>query len=277
MDCRTRTARPSRRRHRSAVGANQAGLALGSLLAGCLAQFAPDPLRFVYVVYLGLLLPAAFATPRAQETIARPVKRLRDIDLRPRLGVPPDIRAQFVSPAATAFVTFSLLGFSTGLTPSILTNDLHQPGQAVAGAVVFELFLAGAMTIVGTRNLASRTAMFAGLGLLPPTLALLVWAQSAQSMPILLVDTGLAGVATALGYRGSLQVVNEIAPADRRAELVSSYLVACYAGVSLPVIGIGLIAEWAGSFTADLVFAVVIALAAIAAFAIGRRHTQAQT
>jgi hypothetical protein len=55
-----------------------------------------------------------------------------------------------------------------------------------------------------------------------PSVALLVWAQDAKSMPILLAGTTLAGIAAALGYRGSLQVINEIAPADRRAEVVSS-------------------------------------------------------
>jgi len=49
----------------------------------------------------------------------------------------------------------------------------------------------------------------------------------------------LAELSIGLGYRGSLQVVNEIAPSRRRAELVSSYLFTCYASVSLPVIGIG--------------------------------------
>jgi len=46
-----------------------------------------------------------------------------------------------------------------------------------------------------------------------PTLALLVLAQSFSSMPLLLLGMALGGIAAALGYRGSLQVVNEIAPA----------------------------------------------------------------
>ena len=42
-----------------------------------------------------------------------------------------------------------------------------------------------------------------------------------------------------LGYRGSLEVINRIAPADRRSEVVSSSLIALFAGNSVPVIGIG--------------------------------------
>jgi MFS family permease len=259
-----------------AVGANQAGLAIGPLLAGCLAQFAADPLRLVYAVYLAMLLPAAFATARAQETIADPVRRLRDIEWRPRLGVPPEMRAEFLSPAVTAFAIFSLLGFSTGLLPTVLARSLDQPGQAVGGAMVGELFLVGTITVVLSRNLSSRAAMLAGLCVLLPTLALLVLAQAERSIALLAADSAFAGVATALGYRGSLQVVNEIAPSGRRAELVSSYLVACYAGVSLPVIGIGLISQFADSLVANLVFAIVIAVAALIALFVGLRYTVLQ-
>ena len=249
-----------------AVAANQLGLAIGPLLAGCLAQYSGDPLRLVYVVYLGMLLPAAFATARVQETIADPVHRLRDLELRPRLGVPEDLRPQFIAPAVTAFAIFSLLGFSTGLLPTVLAESLGERGQAVGGAIVCELFLFGAITVVLSRNLANRTAMLAGLAALLPALVLLVLAQAERSMAMLVADSVLAGVATALGYRGSLQVVNEIAPGARRAELLSSYLVACYAGVSLPLIGIGLLSRLVDSLIANVIFA--IAIAAFAAYAL---------
>ena len=51
----------------------------------------------------------------------------------------------------------------------------------------------------------------------------------------------LGGVALALGYRGSLQVVNRIAPDDRRAEVVSGFLLACFVGDSVPVVGVGVL------------------------------------
>src|SRR5438477_243133 len=40
---------------------NIGGLGTGPLLAGLLAQFAPDALRLPYAVHLGLLVPAAAA------------------------------------------------------------------------------------------------------------------------------------------------------------------------------------------------------------------------
>lgn len=264
-------------RHRGgtliAVGANFAGLALGPPLAGCLAEYGPAPLRLPYLVFLALLIPAAILTRRATETVDEPVTRFADLKLRPRIGVPQSLRAGFASPAATAFAMFALLGFYTALTPSLLTKALHEPSHSVAGAIVAELFLAGVAALILTRRLSSRTAMLAGLMLLLPCLALIGLAQEMRSMTLLLGGTALGGVAAALGYRGSLEVVNQIAPRRQRAELISSYLVACYAGISLPVIGIGGLTEWAGASVADIAFAAAIAVLALGALAMGWKWT----
>ena len=64
----------------------------------------------------------------------------------------------------------------------------------------------------------------------------------------------------ALGYRGSLQVVDQIAPEDRRAEVVSSYFVCCFIGNALPVIGVGVISAYAGMSFASTIFAGMIVL-----------------
>jgi sugar phosphate permease len=109
--------------------------------------------------------------------------------------------------------------------------------------------------------------MFGALALLIPAVWLLVGAELARSMPLLLFAAALCGVAGGLGYRGSLEVINRIAPADQRSEVVSSYLIALFAGNSVPVIGIGVLSAVAGSLVAHVSFAVVItALAGLAAW-----------
>ena len=82
------------------------------------------------------------------------------------------------------------------------------------------------------------------------------------------------GLLNDLGYRASLQEVNELAPADRRAEVVSSYFVCCFIGNAVPVIGVGVIASFAGSATASIVFAAVIALFAVIALVFGLRYSR---
>jgi predicted MFS family arabinose efflux permease len=251
---------------RVAAAANFFGCAAGPLFGGVLARFAPAPLQLPFYIYFGVLCATAIAIAFTPETLANP-KRLAEVSLKPRLGVPQEIWLSFVSPAVASFATFALIAFYAALIPNLLAESLHQPSPLVAGAVVCELFGCAAVTISFSGRLKSRNAMLGALVLLLPSVWLLVGAELAQSMPLLIFAAAVGGVAGGLGYRGGLEVINRIAPADRRSEVVSSYLVVCFAGNSLPVIGIGLLSAESSAAVAHIVFAAVItALAAIAAW-----------
>lgn len=250
---------------RIAAAANFFGCAAGPLLGGVLAQFAPWPLHLPFFIYLVLLVAVAGAISLAPETVTNP-KRLGEAELRPRLGVPRNIRLQFVAPSVSGFATFALIGFYAALIPSVLRDSLHQSAPMVAGIIVAEVFGIAAITILTTGRLGSQAAMLSALALLLPAVWLLVGAEIARSLPLLLCAAALCGIAGGLGYRGSLEVINRIAPADQRSEVVSSYLIALFAGNSVPVIGIGVLAAVMGSLVAHVSFAAVITvLAGIAA------------
>jgi len=252
-----------------ATSANFMGLALGAVAAGCLAQYAPWPLELTFVVYLFALAALAVLLWPTPETVVSRVAP-RELSLRPRLGVPRSCRRRFVAPAITAFGTFSLIGFYAALAPSVLKERLESANLAVAGALVGGLFLVSALAMILTRGLGAARAMLGGLLLLLPSLALLVLANALRSLPLLVVATALTGVCGALGYRGSLQVVNQIAPPEQRAELVSSYFVACFIGNSIPVIGVGALSLAWGPVVAIPVFAAIIALLAVLALLASR-------
>jgi MFS family permease len=249
---------------RLASAANFFGCAAGPVIGGVFAQFFFAPLRLPYLAFLVLLFAAAGAILLPRETVTQP-KPLGDIDLRPRIGVPPGIRLQFVSPAVTGFATFSLIGFYSALIPSLLGETLRQSAPLVAGAVVCELFLIAAVAILTSGKFASQTATLAALLLLPPSVWILVGAEVAHSLALLVFAAALGGLAGGLGYRGSLEVINRIAPVDRRSEVVSSYMIALFAGNSVPVIGIGFLSVATTSLTAHVTFAgVLTALAGVA-------------
>jgi MFS family permease len=246
---------------RIASGANFFGCAAGPLIGGLFAQFAFAPLRLPFFAYLILLCGAAGAILIPRETVTQR-KPLGDVSLRPRVGVPPGIRLQFVSPAVTGFATFSLIGFYSALIPSVLGETLHQSAPLVAGLIVCELFLVAAVAILASGMFASQTATRAALLLLPPSVWILVGAEVAHSLALLVFAAALGGLAGGLGYRGSLEVINRIAPGDRRSEVVSSYMIAIFAGNSVPVIGIGFLAAAATALTAHVVFAAVLTVLA---------------
>jgi MFS family permease len=248
---------------RLAIGANMLGLGLGPLLAGVLAAHAPAPLRTPWLVFLGLLLGVVPLVLLGAETVPGRT-RFADASLRPRLGLPRSVRFEFIGAAVAAFATFAVLGFYAALTPSLMAESLHLHARDAAGAVVGGLFLAGTAAIA-TIRIAPRAGMITGLALLVPGIAALEAAQYYGSLALLLAATLVGGVATGLGYRCGLEVVNGIAPEDERSQLVSTYLVVCYAAISLPVIGVGLLSRAMGSMTADAIFGGVAALLAIAA------------
>ena len=93
-------------------------------------------------------------------------------------------------------------------------------------------------------------------------------------MATMLAATALCGITAGLGYRGSLQVVNQIAPENRRAEVVSSYLLCVFSGNALPVIGVGVISTLANPIAASLAFAVMIGAFAVVALFFGVKYSQ---
>jgi MFS family permease len=252
------------------TAANFAGLALGPLVSGFLAQYAPWPLRLSYVIQLATLVLVGLFVRATPETV-RSARGWANLSLRPRLGIPGTILVQFVAPAVTVFGTMALIGFYAALLPSLLAERQHQTNHAVGGVIVFWLFAVAFAGVILSRRIDSRRAMLTGLGLLLPSLALLELAQLLRSMPVLLAGTTVAGLAAALGYRGGLQVINTISPEDRRAEVVSSYYVAGFVGNSLPVIGVGVLSSAVGSVVAGAIFALTIGAFAVVALVVGRR------
>jgi MFS family permease len=249
----------------TATAANFAGIALGPLLGGALAEYAWSPLKLPFIVYEGLLLAVAIAVASLPEPRQERIASLRELRLQLRIGVPRDRLGAFVTPAVTAFVIFALGGLYFALIPGLLIHDLHEPNVVLAGLVTFELALIGAASIVLSRRVRPDTAMVAGLLVLLPGVALVVSAQAARSLALLGVATMLAGIAWGLAYRGSLEVVNEIAPDDHRAEAVSTFFIACFAGNSVPVIGIGVLSTLTTPLTASITFAATVACFSAAA------------
>jgi hypothetical protein len=79
--------------------------------------------------------PVCAPQPCARETVTT-THPLAETSLRLRIGVPHELRARFVSPAATAFAVFALGGFYAALAPTLLRRDLHEANVAISGALV---------------------------------------------------------------------------------------------------------------------------------------------
>jgi MFS family permease len=247
----------SRRASLTATVANMGGLGLGPLVAGLFAQYAPHPTTLVFYAYLAILAAAGLCLFLIPETVSprrRPVLRLAG------LGIPGQGRGEFVAAGVAGFAAFSLLGLFAALAPTFLGNVLHEHSHAVQGAVVFGLLAVGTLTQLVLSRFGSRRVVMAGLGVFLAALALIVAALAQASLALFLAGTVVGGVAVGAVFLGSLATANRLAPPGRRGQVVSAFFVACYCGLIVPVVGVGVASGFIGDFGAVLALSILLAV-----------------
>jgi MFS family permease len=256
-------ARPEERGRATLVATmvNMGGLACGPLLAGVLAEFAGSPLRLVFWADLALLVPAAAFIWAMPET----VQRNRPGPIRPqRLHVPPEVRTIFVRAALAGFAGFAVLGLFTAIAPGFLRGILDINNHAIVGLVVFFVFASSLVGQTALDRVFRRVALPAGCVLLIAGMGLVALGLALSSLAALLAGGVIAGLGQGLSFHAGLAAINQASPAERRGEVASSFFVVAYVAISVPVVGVGVLAELIDLRDAGLIFAaVVIALALV--------------
>ena len=251
-------AAPESQRQRAAVAAtiaNVGGLGLGPVLAGVLVQYAPRPLQLSFAVHAVLVLLAVGAILLSPETSGRTGR----IGLQ-RLVVPAEVRQVFATAATAAFAGFAVMGLFTAVAPSFVSGVIGIDNHAVAGAVACSVFVASALTQLFAGRLPARRAIAIGCAILVVGMVSLAAALFFASLPGLIVAAAIAGVGQGISFSRGLAAIAERTPADRRAEVSSTYFVVSYVAISLPVLGEGLAAQYLGLRTAGVSFALAIAV-----------------
>lgn len=244
-----------------AVFANLGGLGTGTLLAGLLAEWAPDALRTPFAVDLGLVVLATVGLLRARETVERGAFTFR----LQRLGVPQDVVSVFVRAAASGFAAFAVSGVFGSIAPEFLGVGLHHDSPALAGLLVFALFVmsvAGQALVVRLPN-----ALAAGCGLLVAGVALLAVSLAADSLVALFASAAVGGLGQGVIVGAGLTAIAERAPAERRGETASSFFVVLYFGLSLPVIAAGVAIHYTSLRSAGIGFCAGTGILALAVLA----------
>ena len=123
-----------------ATVANVGGLGLGSLLAGLLVQYAPDPLKLAFAVHIVLAMLAFAAVLMVSETS----RRVGRIGVQ-RLSVPPEVRSVFGTAATAVFAGFAVMGLFGAVAPSFVAVVIGIPSHVVAGIISSLPFLTSAV------------------------------------------------------------------------------------------------------------------------------------
>jgi MFS family permease len=248
-----------------ATAANMGGLGCGPLLAGVLAQYADWPLYLPFVVHLALVACSAAVLMWLPETV-RERQPLRSV--RPqRPSLPPQVRSVFAPAAIASFVGFALFGVFTSVSPAFLAQSLDVHNHAVSGLVVALAFFASTGGQLAVGRVGVSRSLPLGCALLFAGLALLAGALRWDLLVLVVLAAIVGGVGQGLAFRGALSAVAGASPPEHRAAVISTLFVVAYAGISVPVIGVGLLTEPLGLEGAGLVFiacmAVLVTTAAV--------------
>jgi MFS family permease len=114
------------------------GLGLGPLLAGLFAEYVAMPTRGVFWAYLAVCALTVAALPLIPETVRNHDRAIR---LRPRIGVPPGMRAVMLGAGLGVFAAFTVLGLFSSLVPTFLHGTLGVHNLALIGGASFLIFI----------------------------------------------------------------------------------------------------------------------------------------
>jgi MFS family permease len=234
-------------------------LGVGPLIAGCLAQWVPQPLTVPYLVFIALGAIALIGLRGAPETgaPAAPATEKKPAGSRRKVRLP-------VPAAAATLAAFSANGLFAGLSGLFLATTLHHPSHALSGAALFLLFACGVAsqlaTLPASRVLALGTvSMLAGLVLLVVSVRL-----STPNLAMFLIAGALIGAGSGAVFKGTTGIVLEASPPESRVAMTSDLLIALYVGLSVPVIGAGVALDLGASAPNTVLgFAILVGLGVV--------------
>ncbi|GAA1324266.1 MFS transporter [Leucobacter albus] len=244
-----------------AVAANTGGLAVGTLIAGLIAEQAARPLFTPFAVHLAL---CALALVGLLVWTPAPMGAGRFVIRPSRLRVPAELRHPFARAVLAAGSGFAATGVLTAVSALFLARDLGMGSHALAGFVVFLAFAGMAIGQLVARRMQASVALPLGCGGLVVGVALLALALHGVALAPLLAAATTVGVSAGLCLNAGLATTVQRALPERRGEVSSSFFAGLYTMLALPAIGVGLLATSIGLRGAGLVFTAAVALLAIA-------------
>ena len=252
---------PGRRAQIIATAANLGGIGVGPLIAGVLAQYAPDPLRLPYIVFGVAITVLAILVALSPETtlIPSPVPRYRP----QRVAVPKGARGTFFGATAAGLASFAVFGTFNSLVPSFLVGSMHETSHAVAGVVAFATFAAGGSAQIVLSKWDTRSMLRRGIPIVTVGLALFAAGMWIPSVWVFVAGGIVTGAGVGLVFRAAMVTVGTSALPEARAEVLAGFFLGAYIGLSVPVIGLEIATLYWPARDVMLVF-IVLVLAALA-------------
>ncbi|SHK29856.1 Predicted arabinose efflux permease, MFS family [Marinobacter antarcticus] len=245
-----------------ATAANMGGLGLGPMLAGALSQYLPSPLELTYQVHIALALLALICIWWAPETVKRPTHPKLSLQ---RLNVPLEVRGVFVPAALAGFAGFAVCGFFTSIAPAMMGNVLGYDNRLLVGVVAGSIFIASTLGQFLQDKLPLRLRLPIGCATLVAGVTPVALGIHSQSLTLFMVGAVIAGMGQGIAFRAGMGAINAASPPAERAAVTSTFFIIAYIAISVPVIGIGLMASLLSLKATGIIFSVFVgSMAAVA-------------
>ncbi|MCD7100147.1 MFS transporter [Stenotrophomonas sp. MMGLT7] len=236
------------------------GAGLGPLLAGGLAQALARPVLPIFAVEALVLLSAlgvALRLPARRPSAARP--------LRLRLPqVPAANRRHVLCGIATFGPGITATSFVLALGPSLLARLLEVRSPLLAGGMACAMFFAAVGVQFAVRQWPVARIFAASTAATVLAMASLALALHASLVPALIASALLAGVGQGLGQLGGLSLIGLHVPDSHRAQANAVLNIGGYIPAGLLPVATGYLVDAVGLATGATLFALVLAIAAVA-------------
>jgi MFS family permease len=252
------------------------GLAAGALGSGLLVEYAPDPLRLVYWLLIGVFVLAIAAILAMPETVTRDSGASLRATFKPSIGIPHQARASFLAGAPVLLATWALGGLYLSLGPSLVAAVLGNPSHVIGALVVVAVAGTGGVASMLVADRHPTHVLIGGALALAIGVGITILGLNEGVTALFFAGSVIAGVGFGAGFSGGFKSTVSLAPPTERASLVAAVYVLCYAGFSLPAVIAGIAVTHAGLLATTNVYgSVIIALALWAAAATLARHRRA--
>ena len=246
------------------------GLMIGTLAAGTLVAFAPEPTHLIYALLFLVTLAGIVVLAFMPETITGRSGAL--VAMRPHISVPPRARTTLLKVTPVNVAGWSLGGFYLSLMPTLVAVATGITSPFVGGTVVATLMLSATASVFIFRTWAPQRVLFTGTTALMVGVLITLSGVHLQAVGLLFLGTAVAGLGFGSIFSNILKIVLPLAESHERAGLFAAFLVESYLAFSIPAIIAGLAAPAFGLSTAAYFYGAVIIVLALISIAATRTN-----
>ncbi|MFD9704529.1 MFS transporter [Lentzea sp. NPDC059081] len=245
-----------------------AGLGIGALYSGLVAQFASDAAFAVWLVLVVVMVLATAFAVFTPETATRKPGALAS--LVPRVSLPPQVRRLYATTVPGIVSAFMLMTLWMGLVPVVLVSVFQVHSPIVAALAAFVVFAVGTVASATTSGVRPHRLRLLGTSGITAGTVLFVGSIGAHALPLIWVAALVTGAGIGAAFAGTTRgLVPEVAPHERAGLFTAIYVVgylgmgvsAVVAGPVAGVVGAATMASWFGVITAVVALGGVIATA----------------